>query len=188
MNQRERTDSFLSRLITLLGCAVVVVWFSSCTVTVEPPELELAPLVRLENFIVLNNGSVRIGNMSIDALQTEEGARFLQKHRRQIQRLEDRLNDWYHKALRRMTYLRLNNPREIPIIATDLFKEVGDPIDAFYSDELRRPFDLELGRKAICMSLNGYLIQVILALEKEEEKLLFKMWKEEQESNKPSDN
>lgn len=100
------------KTLILLGSALLLL--SSCAVKVEPPEpeLELAPLVRLENFIVLNNGSVRMGNMSIDALQTEEGARFFQKHRRQIQRLEDRLNDWYHKALRRMTYLRLNNPRE----------------------------------------------------------------------------
>ena len=178
-------------LLPLLACAVLAPYLSGCAAKTEPPEpeLELAPLVRLENFISINRSSVRIGNMTIDALQTEEGARYLKANARQIDRLEERLNAWYHKAVRRLTYLRLNNPREIPIIATDLFKEVGDPIDAFYSNEMRRPEDLELGRRAIHMSLNGYLIQIIGALEDKEEELRYKMWQEsKKDSNNKSDN
>lgn len=159
---------------------VVLLVLTSCAGKVEPPEpeLELAPLVRVENFIDIDHGTITMGNMTINALQTVEGSRFLKKHRRTIQRLEDRLNAYYHKAVRRVTYLRLNNPLDTPIIITDVFKELGDPIDVFYSDGLRRPFDLDLGRKAIHMSLNSYVIKLIRALEEKEEELHFKLWRE----------
>lgn len=157
---------------------IVLLVLTSCAGKVEPPEPELAPLVRLENFIDITLGTVTIGDMMINGLQTEEGYRFLQKHRRMIQRLEDRLNAYFHKAVRRVTYLRLNNPLDTPIIITDVFKELGDPIDVFYRDDLRRPFDLELGRKAIKMSLNSYVIKLIRALEEKEEELHFKLWRE----------
>ncbi|MDE0300731.1 MAG: hypothetical protein OXN17_19000 [Candidatus Poribacteria bacterium] len=164
------------KTLILLGSTLLLL--PSCAAKLEEPELKLAPLVRLENFIVLDMGTVTMGHMTINALMTVEGAKYLEDNKRQIRRLEERLNAWYHKALRRLTYLRLNDPRESPIIITDLFKEVGDPINAFYRDERRRQEDLELGRRAIHMSFNDYICQVIHALDKEDEKLRFKFWQE----------
>ena len=185
--KRERLDSLLALLIFLLACALLAIYLSSCAAKVEPPEreLELAPLVRMEKFIALGLNTLDIGNMHLIACGTEDGYKFKSSKVtvRRRQRLEDRLNAWYHKALRRLHYLRLNNPIDTRIIITDLFKDVGDPIDAFYQDEMRRPENLQFGEQMLFMSLNEYLEHVIDALGDEEKELKFKMWQESKKEN-----
>ncbi|MDE0300730.1 MAG: hypothetical protein OXN17_18995 [Candidatus Poribacteria bacterium] len=164
--------------LTFILTPLLAIYLTGCAAKLEEPELDLAPLVRIENFVSFEGSTSKIGSMTVNASPDAESMKYLEDKKRQIARLEDRLNAYYRKALRRLTYLRLNNPLETPIIITDIFKEIGDPIDAFYSDRLRRKSDLELGAAALQISLNDYIRRLISALEREDDEISYKMWKE----------
>ncbi|MDE0300702.1 MAG: hypothetical protein OXN17_18855 [Candidatus Poribacteria bacterium] len=154
------------------------------------PKLDCVP----PPFVVLGDNTVKIGNKKAKSFGNKELYDFAKKHRARRKALENRLNTWYRKAVRRREHLSHNNPLNLRITLADVFDDVGHPVEAFYSDETRAAFakrekeggeltaeetkrrreDLEFAERVLHMTVDDYVGRIVYHLDRWETAREFK--------------